>query len=378
VRLEAPVPGDILAAIEAPFHDAPAETLDAPLLQPLGLLLDLAGETLRERLFVVQGDGPETCLRPDFTVPAVRAHVANGRPSGRYFYSGHAFRVAPRGSMRAEEFPQMGVEAFEPGDPAGADAEMAALAWRASSAGGRDDLTLLMGDVGLFGAFIDALDLARPLAARLKRAFSSPRRLWLEIEREASGTPTGDGAGGRLAALLSGLSEEAATGVLEEIWAMAGIEPVGGRSPAEIVHRLAERAALAAAPRLTPAQAEMARRFLALAGDPREALAGVAALVGRSTPSLEAAREAWERRLSSLTAAGVPRDRIRFSAAFGRAFGYYDGVLFEIRSAALGDDQAVAAGGRYDGLPARLGAKLATGAVGCMVRPGRAWAGAIR
>ncbi|MDB5479826.1 MAG: phosphoribosyltransferase regulatory subunit, partial [Caulobacteraceae bacterium] len=101
-------------------------------------------------------------------------------------------------------------------------------------------------------------------------------------------------------------------------------------------------------------------------------------LVARTTPLLDAAREAWERRLSALAAAGVPRDRIRFSAAFGRAFGYYDGVLFEIRSAALGEDQAVAAGGRYDGLPARLGARLPTGAVGCMVRPGRAWAGAIR
>ena len=378
MRLEAPIPGDILAAIQAPFRDTPAETLDAPLLQPLGLLLDLAGETLRERLFVVLGDVPETCLRPDFTVPAVRAHIASGRPSGRYFYSGHAFRVAPRGAQRAEEFPQMGVEAFEPGDPAAADAEMAALAWHASAAGGRDDLTLLMGDVGLFGAFIEALDLAPPLAARLKRAFSTPRRLWMEFERGASAAPTGDASGGRLAALLSGLSEEAATGVLEEIWAMAGIEPVGGRSPAEIVHRLAERAALAAAPRLTPAQADLARRFLALAGDPREALPAVVRLVGGTTPLLDAAREAWERRLSALASAGVPGDRIRFSAAFGRAFGYYDGVLFEIRSAALGEDQAVAAWGRYDGLPGRLGATLRTGAVGCMVRPGRAWAGATR
>ena len=159
---------------------------------------------------------------------------------------------------------------------------------------------------------------------------------------------------------------------------MAGIEPVGGRSPAEIVHRLAERAALAAAPRLTPAQADLARRFLSLAGEPRQVLAAVADLVGGSAPGLDAARQAWERRLSALADASVPGDRIRFSAAFGRAFGYYDGVLFEIRSAALGEDQAVAAGGRYDGLPAKLGLSLPTGAVGCMVRPGRAWAGAFR
>jgi ATP phosphoribosyltransferase regulatory subunit len=75
----------------------------------------------------------------------------------------------------------------------------------------------------------------------------------------------------------------------------------------------------------------------------------------------------------------VPEDRIQLTAAFGRAFGYYDGFLFEVRSAALDEERPVAAGGRYDGLPARLGAEtrnsIKTGAVGCMVRPARAYAG---
>ena len=375
MRLERPVPAEVLSAIQAPFLKVPAAVLDAPILQPLGLLLDLAGETLRERLFVVQGDGPEACLRPDFTIPALRAHVASGAAAGRYVYSGHAFQVAARGADRAEEFPQIGVEAFETGDTPEGDAEMAALAWCSASAGGRGDLTLLMGDVGLFGDFVDALDVAPPLAARLKRAFSTPRRLRAELA--AAGQPDGADAGGagRLAAVLSALSEDDAAGVLEEIWVLAGVEPVGGRSAAEIVHRLAERAALAAAPRLTADQADLTRRFLAIAGGPAESLAAVGALVGGRSVALAAAAEAWRRRLAALIAAGVPADRIRFSAAFGRAFGYYDGVLFEIRSAALGDDQPVAAGGRYDSLPARLGASLPTGAVGCMVRPGRAWTG---
>ena len=374
MRLELPVPDEVLAAIQAPLLERPATALDAPILQPLGLLLDIAGETLRERLFVVQGDGPEACLRPDFTVPAVRAHIASGRESGRYFYRGHAFRVAPRGSDRAEEFLQVGVEAYEPGDAALADAEIAALAWRAAAAGGREDLTLLMGDVGLFGAFVEALEVGAPLAARLQRAFASPRRLRAELAA-AGEDPAPDDRGGRLAGLLAGLSETDAAGVLEEIWAMAGIEPVGGRSAAEIVHRLAERAALERTARLTPAQAELTQRFLAVVGRPGEALAEVAGLVGGASPRLAAARADWSRRVEAMIAAGVPEDRIRFSAAFGRAFGYYDGVLFEVRSAALGEGQPVAAGGRYDGLPGRLGASLATGAVGCMVRPGRAWNG---
>ena len=378
MRLEPPVPADVLAAIEAPFAQIPAHVLDAPVLQPLGLLLDLAGETLRDRLFIVQAQGgAEACLRTDFTLPAVQAHIDSGRASGRYFYSGHAFRVAPRGVERAEEFPQLGVEAFEPGDPALADAQMAALAWRAAAAGGRDDLTLLMGDIGLFAAFVGALDLAPPLAARLTRAFSSPRRLRAELARNGADAPaTTARDGDSLATMLAGFSEDAAATVLQDIWSLAGIEPVGGRSAAEIVQRLAERAALADAPRLTEAQADLITRFLAIADTPSTALDAVAKLVGAASPALDAARQAWARRLEALAKAGAPADRLRFSAAFGRAFGYYDGALFEVRSAALGDDQPVAAGGRYDGLPARLGGALSTGAVGCMVRPGRAWAGA--
>lgn len=376
MRLEPPIPSEVLAAIQAPFLETPAHLFDAPVLQPLGQLLDLAGETLRERLFVVQGDGPEACLRTDFTLPALRAHLESGRAEGRYFYSGHAFRVAPRGTLRSEEFPQIGVEVFEAGDDALADAEMAAVAWRSAIAGGRCDLTLLLGDVGLFGVFVDALTVAPPLALRLKRLLSTPRRLRAELSDAIAGSGETPGAGGRLAGLLAGLSETEAAGVLEEIWTLAGIDPVGGRSAAEIVHRLAERAALAAATRLSPEQADLVRRFLAIAGDPAESLAAVTRLVRTTSPNLEAARTAWDRRVAALIDAGVPSGSMRFSAAFGRSFGYYDGMLFEVHSEALGGDRPVAAGGRYDSLPARLGTSLPTGAVGCMVRPGRAWAGA--
>ncbi len=71
--------------------------------------------------------------------------------------------------------------------------------------------------------------------------------------------------------------------------------------------------------------------------------------------------------------AGASEDGMRFSPAFGRAFGYYDGFLFEVRSAALDAERPVSAGGRYDGLMTRLGASAHTGAVGCIVRPWRAW-----
>lgn len=366
MRLEPAIPADALAAIRAPFAEAGAAPTDAPVLQPLALLLDLAGEAMRSRLFVVQGEGgEEAALRPDFTIPIARAHIEAGASAGRYFYEGKAFRVAPAGSSRAEEFLQVGLEAYGGSDPVADDAEVAALAWRAAQAGGRTDLTLELGDVSLFAAFVDSLSVEPRLAARLKRAFSRPRLLKAELEGE-----TRDSEATRIAGLLAGLPEAEAVGVLEELWALAGIEPVGGRSAADIAHRLVERADAAQGARLTPAEAEKVGAFLAISDAPAKALDAIAKL----SPGATGVLDRWMKRLVAMAEQGADPKRMRLSTAFGRAFGYYDGLLFEVRSAALGDDRPVAAGGRYDGLPARLGGQ-ATTAVGCMVRPARAFAG---
>ena len=88
---------------------------------------------------------------------------------------------------------------------------------------------------------------------------------------------------------------------------------------------------------------------------------------------MEAALADWEARLASL--AEIPAGRMRLAPSLGHAFDYYDGLTFEVRSAALGDDRPVASGGRYDGLLARLGGATDARAVGCVVRPWRAYAG---
>ncbi len=374
MSLEPPVPPEVMAAVRAPFAALGASPIDVPVMQPLGLLLDLAGEAMRSRLFVLQGEaGAETCLRADFTIPVVRAHIAAGGADRRYVYEGKAFRVAPQGSDHPEEFLQIGLEAFGGGASPAADAEVAALAWRAAAAGGRDDLSMVLGDVSLFSAFIDALGLADALAARLKRAFSHPRALRAELARaQAAVAPARQGD--RLTGLIAGLPEAEALAVLEDLWALAGIQPVGGRSAGEIVHRLVERAGAAEAPRLSDAEADLVERYLAVDDQPRRALDQVRALAREGGGDLDAALEAWSRRLDALAADGAPEERLSMATGFIRAFGYYDGFLFEIRSAALGEDSPVAGGGRYDGLPTRLGgAAPAAGAVGCMVRPARAW-----
>jgi len=374
MRVEPAVPAAALAAVRAPLEGSGAERADAPLLQPLNLLLDLAGEAMRARLFVVQAEGgAESCLRPDFTVAIARQHIEGGRAAGLYWYEGAAFR-ASTGADRPEEFVQIGLEMFSPGGGAieAADAEIAGLAWRAAAAGGRDDLSLWLGDVALFGAFVESLDLPETLAARLKRVAGRPRLLWAELSRTGEGASE---AGGALSGLLAGLSETQAATLLEEVWALAGVEPVGGRGPAEIAARLVRKAEAARAPSLTEAQADAIRAFMAIDDAPAYAFARMRELAGGNDGALKAALAGWEQRLLELSRT-APSDRTRFTPALGHAFDYYDGLTFEVRSTALGADLPVAVGGRYDGLLARLGGTDAARAVGCMVRPWRAWSGA--
>lgn len=372
MRVEPQAPAAVLAAVRAPLAGG-AQPVNAPILQPLGLLLDLAGEGLRARLFAVQSEGgEEACLRPDFTVAVARSHLAAGQAAGRYYYEGPAFRAAPRGDQ-AEEFLQVGIEAYDAagaGDAAEADAAMAAAAWAAAEAGGRSDLTLWLGDVALFAAFVQSLGLAPPLAQRIVRAAGRPRQLQSELARagqasEATAKPS------ELVALLASRGPEAA-GLLEEIWALSGVERVGRRGPAEIAERLVRRAQAAEAPALTPAQAEAIGAFAAIEDAPEPALAAVGDLGGAGSAALAQALDAWRRRLDRLQVLGAPSERMRFATGLGHAFAYYDGLTFEVRSDALGADRPVAVGGRYDGLLRRLGGADGQ-AVGCMVRPWRAW-----
>ena len=87
IRLEPQVAEGALAAIRAPFLEQGATPIEISVLQPLAIMLDVSGEAMRPRLYVVQADGiDEACLRPDFTIGVARAHIEAQAKSGRYLY----------------------------------------------------------------------------------------------------------------------------------------------------------------------------------------------------------------------------------------------------------------------------------------------------
>jgi ATP phosphoribosyltransferase regulatory subunit len=362
-----------LKALRARFEAFGGVWTDAPTLQPLGLLLDLAGEAVRSRLFVVSGGPQEMALRPDFTIGVTRAHIADGAAAGRYLYEGAAFRAPLSPDEDETEFLQIGVEMFGEGDdPPAEDAAIVRLAVEAVASGGRKDLKLVLGDVGLFRAFLGAVGVSDGARARLMDVFANPTALRSELHKAEglSGAPQEGG----LADLLADLPEAEGAKVLEELWAVAGIQPVGGRSASEIVHRLALRASTKRSGALEPQEAALVRAFLEVSGPPHLALAEVEKIAASAGGDLSQAAAAWTRRLSALS--GDFGVETVFSTGFARPFSYYDGFLFEVLSEALGEHAPLAAGGRYDALPERLGGRR--GAVGCMVRPARALMAPVR
>lgn len=368
---EPPFAADRLEALRAPFRETGAAWVQPPVLQPLSLVLDLAGEALRSRLFVLQAAaGEEVCLRPDFTAPVARLHLASGVTAGDYAYEGLVFRAS---EDEAEEVLQIGIERFAAdGDRPADDADLVDLLWRAARSGGRGDLSLRLGDAGLFPAFLDALGLPPVQASRLTRMAGRPSRLAAELERTAEASPSGPGEGA-LAGRLAALPPEEASALLEEVWTLSGITPVGGRTAAEIAARLVARSEAARAPALSPGQVAAIRAYLSVSEAPRAALARIAGLAP-GAGALGARLAEWERRLDRIEAASAGAAPAVFDAAPRGDFAYYDGLVVEVVSQALGPARPVAAGGRYDSLPARLSGQACAGgsALGGMVRPGRA------
>jgi ATP phosphoribosyltransferase regulatory subunit len=354
-------------ALVAAYERAGYRRISPPILQPAEPFLDLSGEDIRKRMYLTSNvEGHELCLRPDLTIPVSRDYLesaAAGLPQG-FCYLGPVFR--DRGALPAE-FLQAGIESFGRQDIAAADAETLALGLDATAHYGIASPEIRMGDVGLFAALVAAIDLAPAWKRRLVKDFNRKTSLAHDLDLlTLGGTSSRPEYQGVLAA-LTGSDPHAARALVTDLLSIAGITAVGGRSVAEIAERFLEQAALGAATGLPRQTRALIERFLAIAGDPDEAAAELRALAADTGLGLSAALDLFESRTGFLAARGVDVGRIRFSTAFGRGLDYYTGFVFELHDGGSGPNGPLVAGGRYDELLARLGAKAPIPAVGFAV-----------
>ena len=218
-----------------------------------------------------------------------------------------------------------------------------------------------MGDVALFSAFIAALGLAPAWTRRLAKDFNRKADLARDLATfESAARGSGEYQG--VLAALANSDPKAAHALVTDLLSIAGISAVGGRTVGEIADRFLEQAATGGS--ALPAEPRaLIERFLAISGDPDEAALKLRALAGEAGLDLNDCLAVFESRAGFLAARGVDVARINFSTGFGRGLDYYTGFVFELHAPEGAEGQLVA-GGRYDGLLARLGHPSGVPAVG--------------
>jgi ATP phosphoribosyltransferase regulatory subunit len=351
------------------FAKAGYERSEPAILQPAEPFLDLSGEDIRRSLYLTSdATAEELCLRPDLTIPVARDYLASpraGQPAG-FSYLGPVFRY--RGGAPSQ-FLQAGIESFGRQDRAAADAEMLALALEATAAFGVNDVEIRTGDVALFNALIDALQLYPVWRRRLIKDFNRKIDLARDIEQLTLKTAPGRNEYEGVLAALAGSDRKAALALVTDLMSIAGATNVGGRTVAEIADRFLEQSTLKAGA-LPRDATSIIKRFLAISGDPDESVAQLRALASDAKLDIAAAIDQLESRIDFMAARGIDVRRVRFSTSFGRGLDYYTGFEFELHSQPNGNGngaEPLVAGGRYDGLMTQLGAAAPIPAVGFSV-----------
>jgi ATP phosphoribosyltransferase regulatory subunit len=354
----------VLELFKADGHDH----VSPPILQPADVFLDLTGEDIRRRLYLTIGaDGVDLCLRPDFTIPVCRHHLAGSAPSlpAAYCYNGPVFRQRPDG---VGEIPQLGAESLGRTDIADADADLLALSIKALETFGLTDCSIRIGDETLFASVLENLELPTVWRRRLRDLFGETDKLKAAINRMSGGNTAeeDDSRDVRLGFLsaLEGTAPEAAHAVVEDLLSIAGISAVGGRSPGEIADRFLEQAALASGTGRHDKAAETLTTYLDLKADGSKSAASLREFSKEFGLELEQPITAFEQRLSALEGKGIDPARLTFSAEFGRRLDYYSGFVFEIHSASSTVAGPLVGGGRYDKLVTLLGADQDVPAIG--------------
>lgn len=377
--------GDDAVALQA-ARDAIGATLrryayaaiNPPILESALPFLNRSGEDIRRQMYIFSDPaGQELCLRPELTIPVCRAYLrqAQGKDAGRnasaraarlsYFGPAFTYEAAREGHYR--QFYQAGAEYI--GAPAreAADAEILAAALDCLQAAGLTQTSVEIGDVDVRNAFIDQLPISDKSKTRIRRiALRNPNAAALAAA--AAGTPAAGAEDthqfGELASLFAAAEPSKAELLIREIFALADVRHVGGRTPEEIVERLASRAAQQS----EPISAELIQGVVALLnirGAPETAFKAIREHFRKfRIGAIDAVLERCDQRMRYVEAYRGGPVAMQFNVGLRRGLEYYTGFLFEIYAKDMRQIGHVCGGGRYDNLLEGLGAAEAIPAVG--------------
>jgi len=350
------------------------ERIELPIMQPADVFLDVLGESAKLAAYVFHDPyGDMVCLRNDLTVPTCRAYLEShpdGNGEAKYCYSGLVFRALDEKGEKppTPEFRQAGLEWFGDGNSERAEAEIVDIVLSALREAGLKRLKLKIGDVGLFRAIIESLDMPDRWRWKILDYFAKEKPLLALLKKLSA--PRSRDPGPEMAALLEDLREKNfgdAKGAVADSLARQGVPLIGSRTLGEITRRLMD---LEADGRERPLPREVAGQiadYLEIRAPLPAARERIARNAGHLGGGVAEALEAYGKRLQSLEEIGVDLEGSEFSAYYGRGFEYYSGFVFDIETEGDAPANRIAGGGRYDGLLKAAGARTDVPALGAAI-----------
>ena len=334
-------------------------------LQETGLFLDHAQRDVRPHFYkLIDPEGAEFYLRPDFTVPVCLDYLAghtrrDAHGISRLSYIGPVFRWHK--TSRVEKL-QAGIECLGAQGPH-PDIEILAVTTQAlhQLQHNKDpqQLHMILGDPSLFESLVDALADALDETVRLtlKRRFLRQMFHWPldgsahDMALTQTKTPHDSEQKSLLRRLKQDNWNEAA---LHKSLQEQNIPLIGERSLRSIVERLHELHDRSAEP--PKDVASHLAQFFSINTHPRRAIEKVARIAQSLGITLDMPLEALSRLVDHLERHPLLKaTQTRFATQFrGSNPGYYTGLVFAFVFPEEATSPMAAGGGRYDGLLAKM------------------------
>lgn len=329
--------------------------IDTPIIEAADLFLTKAGDQIAERLFTFERHGHRLALRPEFTASAAHRYVQDFHQGiVRWQFNGPIFEDNPHISSQQYQYHSIGAELLGM-ESVAAEAEIISMAFHGLLRESFDQITLVIGHVGLTRRLLERFN----LDSRTQNFILNRRHLPIEIIRQQidqyfpvkRDDAVDDRVGGHPAdaqQMLDVLLDASKRG-----------DTMGGRTRHDIARRLFEKRQQA---RQRP-DIDMALQFLYewmnVNASADAAMGQIEQFIG-ADPIAGEIFSGWQYSLELLQAYGIPLKYIQIKPDLARSWDYYTGVVFELRVG----DRLVGGGGRYDDLTRLVGGENSVPAVG--------------
>ena len=340
-----------------------ALTVEMPSLVDSEVLLDLYGEELNSRAYIVEDPvRGNLMLRPDFTVPIVQMHLESGIEAEKYCYAGKVWRKQDQFSLRQTEYWQAGFEHFGGKNVPADDVAAFSLIRKAI---GNLDLEIVTGDLGILRSAINGLTTNTRCKKALLRQLWRPARFRQTLQYFSSSSSLIKDSQLKLIEALK-------VGSLEKELSQVG-PIIGLRRAQDIVNRIEFIAEDSKENQINEFDLKFLEDLLSISCPLVEASSYIKK-ISRSNVELNEAVILLENRLDAMSDAKVDTKKMSFEVSFGRtSMEYYDGFVFEIHVDKKGILAPVAQGGRYDELTKffnnRGDSENVLSAIGGIIRP---------